>query len=199
MKGARSASSGQQKTGSVSFQAISHTPRHLSFLRPVYLPATVRHPAGKGSPAILRTMVPKVAASDDSWPAAASKRVCLINRPLVFTSRCCSLSATTSRSSSAVPAATSSQVIGHQGQPKPDFIGAESAAAQPRHLHRQFAFLDPLLGRAALVVEPHHRPAARLQVGHDEPHSGKQFAEVKLHNWPPWSRHSRRIVTPCSM
>ena len=34
-------------------------------------------------------------------------------------------------------------------------------ATQPRHLHRLLAFL-----------EPHHRPAVRLQVGHDEPHCG---------------------------
>ena len=42
-------------------------------------------------------------------------------------------------------------------------------ATQARHLHRLLAFLDPLLGDpllggAPLVVEPHHRPAVRLQV-----------------------------------
>jgi len=36
------------------------------------------------------------------------------------------------------------------------------------NLYRLLALLDPPLGRATLVVEPHHGPARRLQIGHDE-------------------------------
>src|SRR5271170_456193 len=49
------------------------------------------------------------------------------------------------------------------------------------HLYRLLAFLDPLLCCPALVVEAHYRPARRLQVSHDEPHSGEQLPEVELH------------------
>jgi hypothetical protein len=48
-------------------------------------------------------------------------------------------------------------------------------AAQPRHLDRLFAFLNPLFRGAPLVVEPHHRPAVRFQVGHDESHTREQL------------------------
>lgn len=41
-------------------------------------------------------------------------------------------------------------------------------ATQPRHLDSLLAFLDPLLCRTPLFIEPHHRTAVRLQVGHDE-------------------------------
>src|ERR1017187_4271806 len=46
----------------------------------------------------------------------------------------------------------------------------------------------------ALVVEPHHRPAVRLQVGHDESHAREQLAKVELHlrHHPP-----RRLPTRC--
>src|SRR2546422_9087983 len=46
---------------------------------------------------------------------------------------------------------------------------------------RQLTFLDPLLRRAPLVVEPHDRPAGKLQVGDDEAHTGKQLPGMKLH------------------
>jgi hypothetical protein len=51
------------------------------------------------------------------------------------------------------------QVVSDYAQPQSGLIGAEAMATQPGHLQRLLAFLDPLFGRAALVVEPHHRPA----------------------------------------
>jgi hypothetical protein len=42
-------------------------------------------------------------------------------------------------------------------QPQPHLIGAETVAGKPRQLRRLLAFLDPLVGSSALVVEPHHR------------------------------------------
>ncbi len=47
-------------------------------------------------------------------------------------------------------------------------------------IHRQLAFLDPLLRRAPLIVESHHHPARQLRVGHDEAHTGKQLPRMKL-------------------
>jgi hypothetical protein len=46
---------------------------------------------------------------------------------------------------------------------------------------RILAFLDPLLRRAPLVVEPHHPFGGLLQIGHDEPDAREQFAVVPLH------------------
>src|ERR1017187_1592469 len=52
---------------------------------------------------------------------------------------------------------------------------------QSRHLHRLLSLFDPLLCRAPLVVEAHHRPAGCLQVGHDESDSGEQLPSMELH------------------
>ena len=39
-------------------------------------------------------------------------------------------------------------------------------------IHCQLAFLDPLFHRGPFIVEPHDRPARRLQVSHDEARLG---------------------------
>jgi hypothetical protein len=79
------------------------------------------------------------------------------------------------------------QVVGDHAQPKSYLVRPRAVAAQPRHPHRLLALFDPLLRRAALVVETHHALAARLQVGHDESDSGEQFPEVEisLRHYPP--------------
>ena len=61
-------------------------------------------------------------------------------------------------------------------------------AAKPRHLHRLLAFFDPLLRRAALVVEPYHRAVVSRQGGHDEADAGEQLPKVELH-----LRHHREV------
>jgi hypothetical protein len=48
---------------------------------------------------------------------------------------------------------------------------------------------SPPGGAAALVVEPHHRPAVRLQVGHDEPCAGEQLPQ-----WNSTFATTRRAV-----
>ncbi len=48
-------------------------------------------------------------------------------------------------------------------------------AREASHLYRLLALLDPLLGRAPLVIEPYHRPARRLQISYDESHSREQL------------------------
>jgi hypothetical protein len=70
------------------------------------------------------------------------------------------------------------QVISQQAQCQPDLVRAEPMAGEPRHFHCLPAFFDPLLRRPALVVEPYHSPAGRLQVGHDESDSGEQLPEA---------------------
>jgi len=48
------------------------------------------------------------------------------------------------------------QVVGKNAEPQPHLIAAKPVAAQPRHLHRLLALLDPLLCLAALVIEMDH-------------------------------------------
>src|SRR4029077_14320285 len=63
---------------------------------------------------------------------------------------------------------------------------------EPGPMRRPLAFLDPLLGCAPLVVEPHYRPARQAQIRDDEADSREQLPEVELH-----LRHhpSRRFPT----
>src|ERR1039457_6779346 len=63
-------------------------------------------------------------------------------------------------------------------------------ARKPRHLHRLLTLLDPLLGSPSLVVEPHHRPAVRFQVGHNEAHARKQLSKVEL----DFRHHAPRLL-----
>src|SRR5215469_78550 len=48
------------------------------------------------------------------------------------------------------------EVVSDHTQPKSPLIGPKPVAAQPRHVHRLLAFLDPQLGRSSFVVETHH-------------------------------------------
>ena len=60
------------------------------------------------------------------------------------------------------------KIVGERMKLEPHGVGRERSARQPRPLDRTFAFLDPLLARAALVLEvddPLGRPA---HVGDDE-------------------------------
>src|ERR1039458_2902558 len=47
-------------------------------------------------------------------------------------------------------------------------------------MRRLLAFLDPLLGRAPLIIEAHYRPAGQAQVRDDKAHSRKQLALMVL-------------------
>src|SRR5215469_15540207 len=71
------------------------------------------------------------------------------------------------------------EVVGNQTQPQPYLVGAEAMARKPRHLDRLLAFFYPLLGRAAFVVEAHHRAARPREVRDDEPTRGN--------NSPRWN------------
>ena len=62
-------------------------------------------------------------------------------------------------------------------------------------MRRLLAFLDPLLGRAPLIIEAHDRTAGQAQIRDDEADSRKQFPEVKLH-FATTRRHKRAVGTP---
>ena len=48
-------------------------------------------------------------------------------------------------------------------------------------MRRLLAFFDPLLRRAALVVEPHYRPTRQRHAGHDKSDAREEFALVMFH------------------
>jgi hypothetical protein len=64
------------------------------------------------------------------------------------------------------------------------------------------AFLDPLLGRAPLVLEPHYRPAGQAQIRDDKADSRKQLPKVELHLrhysscCPPTGRLVEEVLVP---
>ena len=60
-------------------------------------------------------------------------------------------------------------------------VRSEPMARQPRPVGGLLACFDPLLRRAALVVEPHDRATREDHVGHDEADAGKQLTPVVLH------------------
>jgi hypothetical protein len=45
-------------------------------------------------------------------------------------------------------------------------------------MRRLLGFLDPLLGRAPLIIEAHYRPAGQAQVRDDKADSREQFPEI---------------------
>ena len=61
---------------------------------------------------------------------------------------------------------------------------------------RLLALLDPLLRRAALVVEPHQRTTRQAHIRHDEPDARKQLTLVVLHlgDNPPRPRPTLRLI-----
>src|SRR6266849_4271274 len=63
-------------------------------------------------------------------------------------------------------------------------------------MRRLLAFLDPLLGRAPLIVEPHYRPAGQAQIRDDKADSREQFPEVELllRHHPPRPLPTGRLV-----
>ena len=66
-------------------------------------------------------------------------------------------------------------------------------AAQPRYLHGLLPLVDPLLRRAALVIEPHHGPTLGLQIAHGEADARKQFPKYDS-NWKCGPKGQRYIA-----
>src|SRR5580704_14672594 len=81
------------------------------------------------------------------------------------------------------------EVIGQGVKLETHRISSERAAGQPRPVDRVLAFLDPLLGRAALIVEGHDPLGRARQVGHDEADAGVEFARMPLDLGHDAARH----------
>ena len=70
------------------------------------------------------------------------------------------------------------QVVGQRMQLQPHLDVAEPPARQPRSMEGVFAFLDVLLGGAALRVKPHHPFGLHRQVGDDDTRAGEQLTRM---------------------
>jgi len=77
------------------------------------------------------------------------------------------------------------QVVRQHEQLQPHLVVYKVVTGQSGSFDGVLAFLDPLLRRAPLVVEPHHPFGWPAQIGHDEPDAREQFAVVPLPPWPP--------------
>src|SRR5215510_16182654 len=78
------------------------------------------------------------------------------------------------------PAQQVAEVVGDDPEQQTDLIGPEPVTREPGPVGRGLAFLDPLLGRPALVVEADNGPIRSGQGGDDEADPGEEFAEVML-------------------
>jgi hypothetical protein len=73
------------------------------------------------------------------------------------------------------------QIAGENAQPQPNLVTPEPVATRPRHLCSLLAFIDPLLGLPAMVVEVNDLPVRELCVGHDEAHPREQLPGMELY------------------
>ena len=93
------------------------------------------------------------------------------------------------------------EVVGERLKLEPNGIGGERSARQPRPLDRPLAFLDPLLARAALVVEGHDILGRTAHVGHDEADPGIELPRMPLDlgNDTAWSVPGRCPIAEAGM
>src|SRR5262249_33318102 len=78
---------------------------------------------------------------------------------------------------------------------EPHGVGRERPARQPRPFDRALAFLDPLLARAALVVERDHALGRAAHVRHDEANPGIKLARMPL----DLGNHAARLAPACRL
>src|SRR5262249_31327415 len=72
------------------------------------------------------------------------------------------------------------EIVGERMKLEPHRVGRERSARQSRPFDRALAFLDPLLARAALVVERDHALGRAAHVRHDEADAGIKFSGMPL-------------------
>ena len=72
------------------------------------------------------------------------------------------------------------EVVGQGEQLQASLVVPECAARELRPLHRVLALFDPLLGRAATVVELDHALGPQGEIGDDESHTREQLAPMPL-------------------
>jgi hypothetical protein len=88
------------------------------------------------------------------------------------------------------------EVVRDDPQKQPHLIGPEAVTGEPRPVGGFLTFLDPLLGRPALVVEADHGPVRPSQGRDDEAHPGKELPEVMLNlgDHPPRPIPGRGLI-----
>src|SRR5438132_5382323 len=83
------------------------------------------------------------------------------------------------------------EVVGDDPEQEADLVGPEPVAGEARPVGGFLAFLDPLLGRPALVIEADDRAIRPGQSRDDEAHPRKQLAEVMFDLGDDPSRSAR--------
>src|SRR5207245_5727288 len=78
------------------------------------------------------------------------------------------------------PAQEIPEVVYDDPQEQPHLIRPEAVTGEPRPMGGFLAFLDPLLGRPALVVEVDEGPVRPGERGDDEAHPGEELSKVVL-------------------
>ena len=88
------------------------------------------------------------------------------------------------------------EVVGQHAQLQPDLVRPEPVTREPRPMRGLLAFLDPLLRRPALVVEPHDGAIGELEIRHDEADAREQLADMVLdfRDDPPRLRPTARLI-----
>src|SRR2546426_10030166 len=78
------------------------------------------------------------------------------------------------------PAQQIAEILGDHSEEQPLLVGPEAVAGEPGPVGGFLAFLDPLLGRPALVVQADDRSVRPRERGDDEAHPRTEFSEVML-------------------
>ena len=78
------------------------------------------------------------------------------------------------------PAQQIAEVVGDDPDQQADLVSPEAVAGEAGPVGGFLAFLDPLLGRPALVVEADDRSVRPCERGDDEAHPREEFPEVML-------------------
>src|SRR6266446_7945415 len=78
------------------------------------------------------------------------------------------------------PAQEIAEVVGDDPEQQADLVGPEPVTGESGPVGGFLALLDPLLGRAALVIEADDGAVRPGQAGDDEAHPRKEFAEMML-------------------
>ena len=81
------------------------------------------------------------------------------------------------------------EIVGQRMKLRPDGVSDKRAARQSRPFHGVLAFLDALLGRAALIVETDDTFGRARQVGDDEADTGIKLARMPFDFGHDTARH----------
>ena len=155
-------------------------------LRPLFAPTVSEPPSSisrsaPGAPRSAGASRRTGAGSGGSRPAGASSSGrASPSRPPVLTRRCWRLVSDHASIRAGSTRRQVPEVVREHAQLQPDLVRSEPVTRQARPMRGLFALLDPLLGRAALVVEAHDGPIGEREIRHDEADAREQLAGVVL-------------------